>query len=229
MAPKIRAAVISITTSSGSFFVELSKRIDENISLYVYRQPRDSLYYVLAYIPKPITSNIIIESARNYHNNMLRMTRHTYPQETLLMTVKQRCEFYELIENYNVVVSVPYAVYRGRRFYCVYGEARDVEKYIDNVIARYNRKNVIVKKIPPLSCITYQMKNAINTYVLSSLTDKEIQLITKALESGYLSSRRRVSLEELAESLSIAKPTASLMLRKAIEKILKRLMSKPDL
>ncbi|MEM4789466.1 MAG: helix-turn-helix domain-containing protein [Ignisphaera sp.] len=224
MTLRIQAAIISTTSSSNSFFVELSRKIDGQINLYVYRHPRDSLYYVLAHIPKPIAYDVIAESVRNYHDNMLKINKHIFPQETFLVAVKQQCEFYELVENYNVVVSIPYLVYKGQRIYCVYGEAGDVEKYIDNVLARYNRKNVVMKKVDPITCITHQMRNTINAYVFSFLTDKEKQLIVKALESGYISSRRRVSLEELAESLNIAKPTASLMLRKAIEKILKRLV-----
>lgn len=226
MVLRIRAATIYITSSpgSGSFFIELSRKINENISLHVYRQPKNSLYYVLAYIPKPITSSVVIESAKRHHGNILKINEHKYPQETFLVIVKQRCEFYELVENYNVILSVPYVIHRGRRFYCIYGETKDVERYIDNVIAQYNKKNVVIKKTDPITCIAYQMRNIINTYVFSSLTDRERELIIKALESGYLSSRRKVNLEDLAESLNIARPTASLMLRKAIEKILRRLV-----
>lgn len=108
--------------------------------------------------------------------------------------------------------------------YCVYGDAKDVDKYVDNIVARYGRKKVAIRRVDLAICTSYQMKGIVHSYAFTILTDREKQLIIKALERGYISSRRRISLEELAESLNIAKPTASLILRKAIEKVLKRLV-----
>lgn len=221
---RLQAALITTTSSYNSFFVELSRKVSERLSLYVYAHPKDSLYYVIAYIPKPLAWDSISDVMKVHRENIIRIFRYAHTSETYLVTVKQCCDFYELIEDYNVVISMPYTIYKGRRVYCVYGDGKDVNRYTENVVAKYGRKNVVIRKADPITCISYQMRNIVSSYTFTILTEKEKQLLIKAFESGYISSRRRISLEELAEALSITKPTASLMLRKAIEKIVRRLI-----
>ncbi|MDK6029055.1 helix-turn-helix domain-containing protein [Ignisphaera sp. 4213-co] len=224
MDSKLQTVFISVKSSTNSFFAEVSKRIDNRIILYVYKYPKDSLYYVIAYISEPLSTNLILEIARNYRNNILKMHKYTYFQETYLTIIKQRCEFYELLEDYNVATFVPYTIYKGQRIYCVCGIAKDIDRYVENMIAKYGRKNISIRNVDPHVCVEYQLKNIIDSYIFTMLTEKEKRLLMMAFKQGYISSRRKINLESLAESLDIAKPTASLMLRKAIEKILKRLI-----
>ncbi|MEM4953412.1 MAG: helix-turn-helix domain-containing protein [Desulfurococcaceae archaeon] len=141
-----------------------------------------------------------------------------------MLALKERCEFYEIVEKYNVTLSVPYMVKDGRRIFCVYGDEDDLEKYIDNLKAFYGEKNILVEKTTPIRCIRRYMHDAIRTYIFSQLTDREKEVLLKAYYDGYISSRRRIKLDELAKQLNITKPAASLMVRKTIEKIVKRLL-----
>lgn len=231
MPVKIKSALITVksSSSSSSFFADLSRNAGTSVNLYVYRYPKTSLYYVIADIPKNAVTPNMLSVVKHYRENILKISRQVYSQRVVLTVVKQRCEFYELIEDYDVVIPMPYTLYRGDRKYCVYGESENLDKYVENLVARYGRKNVFVEKTDLVTCLVHQIKNAIDSYVFTALTEKEKQLLFKAFESGYLSHRRKVSLEELAESLNIAKPTASLILRKAIEKVIRNLtLKKPE-
>lgn len=96
MTMRLQVALISMISSSNSFFAELSKKISERINLYVYRHPRDSLYYVVAYIPKFLTWNSISDVMKDHRESILKIFRYAYSQETYLITVKQCCEFTNL-------------------------------------------------------------------------------------------------------------------------------------
>lgn len=223
MTTKIRAAIVR-TATSNSFFGKLSKKLDDRVILYVYKHVREPLYYVLAYTPRPVSSETISENLRNDYSRITKITKHVEARETHILAIKERCEFYELVESYGVILSVPYVIQRGQRIYCIYGELGSMDKYIDNLVAAYGKNNVAVRITDFTTCIDYQIKNIVSSYVMSFLTDKEKQILIKAFESGYISSRRRVKLGELADYLNIAKPTASLMLRRAIEKVIKRIV-----
>uniref|UniRef100_A0A7C2Z124 DNA-binding protein n=1 Tax=Ignisphaera aggregans TaxID=334771 RepID=A0A7C2Z124_9CREN len=220
---KIQAVMITVTSSPSSIFGRLSRQTGEKINLFVLKHPRESLYYTLVYIPKPIESGIIVDTLRSQQNKLIKISKHVGVYETFIAALKERCEFYELVERYNVVLSVPYIIYRGLRTYCVYGEQRDVDRYLENLSALYSKGDIVTKRVDLARCMDYLMRNVVDIYLLSFLTDKERQILLKAFESGYISSRRKVNLGELAETLNIAKPTASLMLRRAVEKVLKRI------
>jgi len=70
-----------------------------------------------------------------------------------MIAVKERCEFYELIENYGVTLLSPYIVKGGKRIFCVMGEEEHIEKYIDNLQSYYGKKNITAKRI--ISCRVY--------------------------------------------------------------------------
>jgi hypothetical protein len=143
---------------------------------------------------------------------------------TYIVALKERCEFVELVENYNAHLLMPYSISSGKRTLCMYGEARDLEKCIDNLKAYYGAKNVYAEKVSLTHCVEEQARNIIHAHVLSHLTERERAFLLKAYSTGYISWRRRARLSELAENLNVAKPTASLMTRKAIEKIIKRIL-----
>jgi predicted DNA binding protein len=54
------------------------------------------------------------------------------------------------------------------------------------------------------------------------LTDRQLRLLTTAVEDGYYDTPRKISLTELADDLGIAKSTASETLHRAEEKVVKQ-------
>lgn len=59
------------------------------------------------------------------------------------------------------------------------------------------------------------------------LTDRQLQLLTTAVDRGYYDTLRRCSLTELADELGIAKSTCSEILHRAEGKVIKRFVGGP--
>lgn len=215
---------ITTMSSSRSFFVKLSEETQSSIHLYVYRYQREPLYLAIAHVPKAISPEKIKQSYQGEKSKFIKIERYLGLNGAYMLALKERCEFYELLEDYNVSISTPYTIRSGRRTFCIYGLESDLEKYIDNLKAFYGEKSVLVEKTTPSRCIQQHVKDTVHVYMLSHLTNREKEVLVKAYDSGYLSSRRRAKLDELAEQLNVSKSTASLMVRKAIEKIVGKLL-----
>ncbi|MGC8982735.1 MAG: helix-turn-helix domain-containing protein [Desulfurococcaceae archaeon] len=66
------------------------------------------------------------------------------------------------------------------------------------------------------------MRDSIALFVLSTLTEREREVLLRAYRLGYLSPRRKTSLRELSLEVGLAKPTTSIMVRKALRKLVQR-------
>lgn len=225
---KISAVKIMTTSTSRSFFAKLSKYSQTPIYLFVHRYWREPVYLAVAYTNAVLEPEKLKVSYQSEKNKFIKMERLLNYTETYFLAIKERCEFYELIENYNVTLSIPYIVRDGKRIFCVYGEELDLDKYIENLKAFYGEKNIVVEKTTPIRCIQGYMHDAIRAYIFSQLTSREKEVLLRAYYNGYISSRRRIKLDELAKQLNITKPAASLMIRKTVEKILKKLLENDD-
>jgi predicted DNA binding protein len=215
---------ITTTTVSRSFFAKLSKYSQAPIYLFVHRYWQEPIYLVVAYTNTALEPDKLRTSYLSEKGKFLKMKKLSNSAETYLLAVKERCEFYELIENYNATLSIPYAVRDGKRVFCVYGGEADLEKYVSNLRSFYGEKNIVVEKTTPVRCVQEYMHDAIRSYIFSHLTDREKEILFRAYYNGYISSRRRIKLDELAKQLNITKPAASLIVRKTVEKIVKRLL-----
>ncbi len=215
---------IATLSTSQSFFAKLSRSVKSSAELFVY--PYEQLYLTIGYLPKAISREEIYNVVRHEKNKILeiRVARSLTPGGTYIVVLKERCEFYELLETYDVMISIPYRIYDGRRSFCVFGREEKLERYLDNLRSSYGSRNVVYRASRVDECVRGQMNALVKNLLLSQLTEREMQVLTKAYQSGYLSSRRRADLGELARMLHIAKPTASLTVRKAVEKLVRSLL-----
>lgn len=209
--------------SSQSLFTSLSREVKRSLYIYVFPDYKERTYLTLAYTAGHVASSELGSKPRRGVVNFKVLFRDPHAG-TYIVALKERCEFVELIENYNVSLLMPYLINNGKRALCIYGETGDLEKCVDNLKAYYGARNVYAEKVPLTRCVEEQARNIIHAYVLSHLTEREREFLLKAYSAGYISWRRRARLSELAEDLNVAKPTASLMTRKAIEKVVKRLL-----
>lgn len=185
---------------------------------------REPVYLVISYTKAVLEPSKLRLSYQNERDKFLKMERLLNATGTYLLALKERCEFYEIVEEYNVIILNPYMIKDGRRIFCVYGEEADLRKYIDNLKAFYGEKNILLERITPTHCVWGYMHDVIRTYIFSQLTEREKEILFKAYYSGYISSSRKIKLSELAKQLNITKQGASLMIRKTIEKIVKKLL-----
>lgn len=221
---RIRAVEVATLSTSQSFFAKLSRSTRSTVELFVY--PYERLYLTVGYLPKAVSREELYNVLGDERGKVLEMTveRSPVPQGTYVVALKERCEFYRLLETYGVVISVPYRISDGRRSFCIFGEERELERYLENLESFYGSKNVVYRATRVNECVRRQVSALVRNFVLSQLTEREMQVLLKAYQSGYISSRRRVDLGELAGMLHIAKPTASLTVRKAIEKLIRGLL-----
>jgi predicted DNA binding protein len=76
--------------------------------------------------------------------------------------------------------------------------------------------------------ITYEVVSVTqSTDAIELLTDRQRQFIGEAVKRGYYDSPRRCSLTDLATSLEVSKPTASGILHRAEERIIKEFVHDP--
>lgn len=221
---RVRAAEVTTLSTVQSFFAKLSRSARSSVELFVY--PYERLYLAIGYLPKTVSREEVHDAMRGERSKVLemRVERSLVPQETYIVALKERCEFYRLLEAYGVTISIPYKISDGRRSFCVLGEKEKLEGYLVNLQSFYGSKSVVYRTARVNECVRRQISELARSFVLSQLTEREMQVLLKAYHSGYISSRRRVDLGELAGMLHIAKPTASLTVRKAIEKLVRSLL-----
>ena len=201
----------------------MSEGVGGKAALHVYKQPRSGLYLVAAYFPGTANLAEAFENAnRLERSKILRIEKFVAKEGTLVLALKERCEFYGLIENYGIHILTPYVMDGGCRIFCVYGNSEDLEKYIDNLEAYYGKNCVSVKKMSIFECLRSQMRDNIALFVLSTLTEREREVLLRAYRLGYLSPRRKTSLRELSLEVGLAKPTTSIMVGKALRKLVQR-------
>jgi predicted DNA binding protein len=215
--------VVKTSSSTGSLFVGMSREVSSPLLLHV-NSLGNSLYLVTVYTHELIPLSVIKEFyGRSEKSRIVSMSRYVSENLSILTVVKERCEFLELAKGYNVVIQSPYIVHRGSRIYCITGYREPVDKYIDNLQSYYGRRNVIVKRGNPARCLEDIVKIAIRNFLFSKLTPRELYILSRAYEEAYISARRGVRLSNLAKRLGLSKPTTSIMLRKALGKLLKDL------
>lgn len=221
--------IITTHTSSNSLFVPLTRQSTTPLILYVSRDPKDPVYTVITYTKDLELLPRVNELLRNRDSKILSLNRFISERSLLMIAVKERCEFYELIENYGVTLLSPYIVKGGKRIFCVMGEEEHIEKYIDNLQSYYGKKNITAKRSSLAECIENTIKVLSSNYAKLGLTSRELYILNRAYQEGYFGSKRSIQLEELAKQLNLSKPTTSIMLRKAIGKVLRNIFENEDL
>jgi len=63
-----------------------------------------------------------------------------FDSHSIILAVKERCEFFQLINDYNIRIVKPYIMFHGLRKFCVYGDRSSVERFIDNLLSYYGPK-----------------------------------------------------------------------------------------
>jgi predicted DNA binding protein len=120
---------------------------------------------------------------------------------------------------------MPYIISAGSRLFYVIGEDNNVERFIGNMLSYYGSKNVFLKRLQVSEVIHRHVKAITRYFATSPLTKKEFEVLTKAFLEGFFSERRDVKLSDVAKSLGLSKPATSIMIRKALRKVLGSILS----
>lgn len=225
---KIKSYYVEARASSESMFANISRQVSNPLILYVDRDNRSSLYFVAAYLPSRRIENIssVVKDLRGRERSkIITFKEYASPSGNLAVALKESCEFLQLLYSYNVKLTLPYMIHRGIRKFCVYGDSRDIEKYLDNLIAYYGSKNVSSREIDVPKCFELSFLRATKDVLLSSLTPRELEILWKAFYTGYLHQPKRSGgLGAVSSSVGLSKPATSIILRKALRKMLSRLL-----
>jgi predicted DNA binding protein len=126
--------------------------------------------------------------------------------EANYLITKTSCGAYSAIDRNHGVLRRQSRVLANRRVYTVlFFRREDLRAMIDD----FNRIGTVT-----LGKLTEFNKSK------SMLTDRQLEVVTCALEEGYFEWPRRISSEELADELDISRTTALEHLRKAQSKLL---------
>lgn len=222
---KIKSYYVEAKASSESMFANISRKISNPLVLYVDRDTRNSLYFVAVYSPSKQQanfSNVVRNFGSKEKSNIVAIREYTSSSGNLALVLKESCEFLQLLASYNVKLALPYTIHRGIRRFCVYGDPRDLNKYVDNLIAYYGSKNVALREVEIPKCFELSVLQAARDILLSTLTPRELEILWKAFNTGYLHQPKRSGgLETVSRSVGLSKPATSIILRKALRKMLK--------
>ena len=101
----------------------------------------------------------------------------------------------------------------------------NVKRFVGNLMSCYGSRNVSLKCLQASEAVYRHVKTIARYFATSSLTEKELEAISKAFLEGFFSERRDAKLSSIAKSLGLSKPATSIMIRKALRKILASILS----
>lgn len=222
---KIVFAKVSTSNPKNSFFSALSSSIKGTLVLNVIPLPSRREYIVIAKPSSEVTRDLIRglgtirERSKVERLRVVRSGRHTY-----ILALKSRCEFYEISESNNVAVLSPYRITYGTREFYVAGSPERVSRYLEELSSYYGPGRVSAHLERGASRVPVEIEGTLIGTVLWGLTDREIEVLRAAYSSGFLSHRRHVKMDYLVNYLGIKKSTLSIMIRKALSKLLEELL-----
>ncbi len=221
----IASYAVVAKASASSLFGELSRRINEPVVLYVDRNDKEKLYFTIAITSKHWNFSKEYSSEIYKNSGVIFLEELKFDSHSVVLAVKERCDFLQLIDYYNIRIVKPYIMFHGLRKFCIYGDQSNIEKYIDNLLSYYGLKNVAFTAKPLPSCIKDMVHEITKSYALLTLTKRELEVLLKAYETGYiLAPRQGGGLKKLSQLLGLSKPSIHITLRKAINKIVKEII-----
>ena len=157
-----------------------------------------------------VTFVIELEEAREVHREFFAAADQVRNVERLdernLLITKISCGAYSAIDRNHGVLRRESSIHTNRRVYTVlFFRREDLRKMIDDF---GEIGTVTLGKVSRLDEPT------------SRLTDRQLEVVTCALEEGYFEWPREISSEQLAEKIGINRTTALEHLRKAQSKLL---------
>jgi predicted DNA binding protein len=218
---------IYVSSVSSSLFAELSRKVSSPLMLFVIRDSQSSLFLTFAFLPERLSTNVFDEVFRYSRESkkVVKVSRYLVKGGMSFIAFKERCEFLDLLYSYNVQVLMPYIISAGSRLFYVVGEDNNVERFIGNMLSYYGSRNVFLKRLQASEVIHRHVKAITRYFATSPLTEKEFKVLTKAFLEGFLSERRDAKLSDVAKSLGLSKPATSIMIRKALRKVLGSILS----
>jgi predicted DNA binding protein len=218
---------IRVSSVSNSLFAEFSKKVSSPLILSVFRDFHNSLFLVYVFLPEKSSTDVLDKAFRysRERKKVVKVSRILAKGGISLVVFKERCEFLDLLHSYNVQILMPYIIYLGSRLFYVIGENNEVERFVGNVLSYYGSRNVFLKRLQVSEAVYRHVKAITRYFTTSSLTEKEFKVLTKAFLEGFISSKRDVKLSSIAKSLGLSKPATSIMIRKALRKILSSILS----
>jgi len=201
---------------------DLSKFLIRPLYAEVYKHPVDPKYYVvLAYTSDSNLCTYFKTIRKKYEYKIVGITCENSCDASYFVALKSKCEFFELLEKYGVVVLMPYTFRRGKRIFNALIDENMLKGFIRELHDRYGKRNVFLEKTKTIDVTRKLYSNvSLMENCLKKLTANEIRVLKLALRKGYFSIPRRSTLEHLGMELNLSKVTVEVHLRKALRKII---------
>jgi len=212
---------ITIVGHHESLLADLSKYLNRPLYVEVYRHPMDSMYVVLAYTSDLSLCEYFKKIRKRYEYKIVSITCENTGDASYFIALKSKCEFYEILEKYGVIVLMPYIFRWGRRFFNALIDEAVLKSFLKELYDRYGKKNVYFEKTKTID-VTKKLYSNVNILekCLKKLTPNEVRVLRLALKRGYFNIPRGSTLEHLGLELNLSKVTVETHLRKALKKII---------
>jgi len=212
---------ITIAGHHESLLANLSKYLNRPLYVEVYRHPMGSMYVVLAYTSDPGLCEYFRKIRRMYEYKIVGITCENTGDASYFIALKSKCEFYEILEKYGVIVLMPYIFKWGKRFFNALIDEAMLKNFLKELYDRYGRKNVYFEKTKTID-VTKKLYSNVSLLekCLKKLTRNEVKVLKLALKRGYFNIPRKSTLDQLGLELNLSKVTVEIHLRKALKKII---------
>jgi len=229
----VKAALIEVKTTDESLFGSLSRELGLKIVVNVHKAELlgEDMYIILGImldacqrhtdVELNIRSKLVDSRAIKYF-----ALPPVHSAEMPFLAVKRVCAFYKMIEESGVILLNPYIHVFGVRRFTVLGSLKELDQLFEALLRRYGAKNVkfeVIRKDIPRRLFESQFE-VYRESVLNALTQRELEILVEAYRSGYFKPVKDVKLDELAQKFGVSKNTVSLLLRKSVMKLLKKIL-----
>jgi len=228
----MKAALIEVRTTNESLFGSLSRELGLKIAVNVHKAESlgEDLYIILGVMLDTYQHHTDVEPNIRSKLTDNRVVKYfalppVQSAEMPFLAVKRVCAFYKMIEESGVILLNPYIHVLGVRRFTVLGGSKELDQFFEALLKRYGAKNVkfeVIKKDVPIRLFESQFEVYRET-VLNTLTQRELEILIEAYRSGYFKPVKDVKLDELAQKFGVSKNTVSLLLRKSVMKLLKKI------
>jgi predicted DNA binding protein len=122
-------------------------------------------------------------------------------------------QFLRVLMAENIIFDLPFHLSQEKMLFSIITDNDFLKKLLP-----------ILKSLDIVKSVSFLKPTFTDTTVLSSLTDRQKEIITAAQKNGYYTLPRKITLERLSKKLGISKATTTEHLQKAENQIISRLI-----
>ncbi len=198
---------ITIESENDMLFNGLSKRFPD---LKFYRWCNSTVDYL-----EFLTGNYKVEEIEKAFKELVksvnsRIISYSFSNSRVSAMISCRCNInnsaIRIVESKNCMWKAPVSYYRGSETIVIYSPDEQHSLDVFNALSKTGPTNIIEKKPMKMEGFVKGFNISLED-LFGDLTDRQVDAILRAINSGYFEIPRKVHLENLARSMNLSKST----------------------